>query len=277
MDPMTSALSLRTVVRYRRKLAWPRFWREELLTIAWQEFLIDGRTLPEVFGLSADVRPAETTALRSGNAAGAVEQLERLLGTAGPDFDDHRVALLVCGGCLQAACGALSVHLTRTDNTVHWSSPAWQDETGREPRPVAGPSQIVFDRQYYEAVITRTLRLWQGGQSSTSPDGGLISYPVLAIDEDGGVHLLASRSALEGIGELFIHGEVTQLVDAGGTEYAYREGNLPYLELTSTRQADPAALLRLVQAWAEALAVPTDRHDGTSDLRQAFDLARTLS
>jgi hypothetical protein len=104
----------------------------------------------------------------------------------------------------------------------------------------------------------------------------LISYPVLAIDEDGGVHLLADRSALEGLGELFVHGEVILLVDAGGTEYSYREGNLPYLELTSTRQTNPAALLRLVQARTKVLAVPTKTHDDASDLRQAFDLARTL-
>ncbi len=131
------------------------------------DFLIDGRTLPEVFGLSADVPPAETTALLSGNAEGAVEQLQRLLGAAEPDFEDHRVALLVCGGCLQAACGALSVRLTRTDNTVIWELAAWQDETGSDLRPVTGPARLVFDRGPYEAVLTRMMRSWQDAQSIT--------------------------------------------------------------------------------------------------------------
>jgi hypothetical protein len=107
----------------------------------------------------------------------------------------------------------------------------------------------------------------------------------LAVDEEGAVQCFEDREALEGMAEMFIHGEFTLVVDARGFEYTYDEGDLPYVELKSNDLANAADLLRIVEERmnyleshgtlrrAPASPVPTGEPID-SEFLQAFRLAR---
>ncbi|MFE4837566.1 hypothetical protein ACFRAU_23150 [Arthrobacter sp. NPDC056691] len=84
-----------------------------------------------------------------------------------------------------------------------------------------GPRTITFARSQYDSVLAQALRRWRaiaGRQSMDDSSPDLIAYPVLAVDEEGGVHCFVDRDALEELAEMFIHGELTLLVDARGFE-----------------------------------------------------------
>lgn len=290
MDGILSTLELRDVVRYWSVRQFPRFWHLEPRSSSVQEFLIDGQILSDVFDLDQAMPPAEGTALRTDNPDHALAQVQRLLGLAEPDFSGGRVALLVCPGCLEAGCGALSVEVRRSENTVIWAEAGWQDDTGDadDVKPVRGPRTITFARSQYESVLAQALSRWQGitsRQTGDSPVPPLISYPVLAVDEEGAVHFFNDRETLEGMAEMFIHGEFTLVVDARGIEYSYEEGDLPYIELKSSDLANAADLLRIVEERVNYLrsrgilrhapSSPAPNGDPiNSEFSQAFRLAR---
>ncbi|MFE4541292.1 hypothetical protein [Arthrobacter sp. NPDC056727] len=269
MDERLSMLALRDLVRYWSVRQFPRFWQLESRSSSAQEFLIDGKKLSDIFDLNEPRPPAEETNLKTDAPDHALAQLHRLLGQVEPDFNDGRVALLVCPGCLEAACGALSVQVRRTEDTVIWADAGWQDETGEgeDVRPVPGPRTITFDRSQYDSVLAQALSRWQaiaGRQSRDDSAPDLIAYPVLAVDEEGGVHCFEDRDALEGLAEMFIHGEFTLLVDARGFEYYYEHGDLPYIELKSADLANAAELTRMVDDRMEYLRSRGALHHATS-------------
>lgn len=89
----------------------------------------------------------------------AIGQLRRLLGEDVGDFDDGRLALLVCNKCGDLGCGALSASLLVTDDSVEWQDVGWQ--TDYAPfNPAQGgftpPMTFRFDRVEYEGAL-RTL------------------------------------------------------------------------------------------------------------------------
>ena len=252
MDGILSTLALRDQVRYCSVRQFPRFWHVDLRSSSAQEILVDGQWLSDVFDLDQPMPPAEGTALRTDDPGRALAQLHRLLGHAEPDFSDGRVALLVCHGCLEAACGALSVEVRRTESTVIWAEAGWQDETGKgeDVRPVRGPRTITFARGQYESVLADALSRWREiarRPTGDSPVPELISYPVLAVGEEGPVYCFDDRDGLEGMAESFAHGDFTLVVDARGFEYSYEEGDLPYIELKSGIPANAADLIRIVE------------------------------
>lgn len=123
------------------------------------------------------------------------------------------------------------------------------------------------------------------GWPGNSPVPALISYPVVAVDEEGAVHFFNDREALEGMAEMFSHGEFTQVVDARGFEYPCDEGDLPYIELKSSDLANAADLLRKVEERVNYLEshgtlrrAPSSRLANgdpiNSEFSQAFRLAR---
>lgn len=255
-----------------------------------QEFLIDQQRLSDVFDLDQAMPPAEGTALRADNPSHALAQLHRLLGHVEPDFGGGRVALLVCPGCLEAECGELSVEVRRTEDTVVWADAGWQDATGESDavRPVSGPRTITFSRAQYESALAQALSRWRGiTRLSTGdmPAPELISYPVLAVDQEGAVHCFDDRDALEGMAEMFLHGEFTLVVDSRGFEYSYAEGDLPYIELLSSGLATAADLTQMVEERVNYLqsrgklrhAPSSQATNGApinSDFSEAFRLVR---
>jgi hypothetical protein len=84
---------------------------------------------------------------------------------------------------------------------------------------------------------------------------------------------------------MFIHGEITLVVDARGIEYSYEEGDVPYIELKSNDLAKAADLLRIVEervnylrsrgALRHAPSSPAPNGDPiSSEFSRAFRLAR---
>jgi hypothetical protein len=102
--------------------------REQQHDIEYLDFTIDGtplRTL--VTQLPETPRPVEEmTRLWDDCPDEAVEQLRRLLGEEPGDYEDGRVALLVCNVCGDLGCRALSASLVATEEWVEWRDLGWQ-------------------------------------------------------------------------------------------------------------------------------------------------------
>lgn len=139
MDRTVSTLGCKTWSGIGPSANFPALDLEPRMS-AGQEILADGRNLREVFDLRHPKPPAESTALVTEQTGYALARVELLLGLTEPDFDGGRVALLVCPGCLEVACGALSVEVRRTEDTVIWAEAGWQDDAGEASR--AGPRRI---------------------------------------------------------------------------------------------------------------------------------------
>lgn len=134
--------------------------REHL--VQFLDFLIDGRPLRDLLEVPDDTKQPiqETTALREDHnwPNAAVEQLDRLLGVLLGDFDDGRIALLMCTACGDLACGAVSMELVQTPQAITWQRFGWQDGVTDEPQPWLFPEQsFTFDRTEYEHLL-RSLR-----------------------------------------------------------------------------------------------------------------------
>jgi hypothetical protein len=56
----------------------------------------------------------------------AIEQLDQLLGRKSGDFSDGRVALYLCPIDGDLWCGAVSVEIERTSESVTWQKLGWQ-------------------------------------------------------------------------------------------------------------------------------------------------------
>ncbi|MBI1758456.1 MAG: hypothetical protein HYR62_04425 [Actinobacteria bacterium] len=88
----------------------------------------------------------------------ALASLRRLLGDEPGEFDDGRVALLVCPICADLSCRALSARLILTADCVEWRDLGWQSdyepftptESGFDP-----PLHLRFDRTSYTTLLGR--------------------------------------------------------------------------------------------------------------------------
>lgn len=88
----------------------------------------------------------------------AVRHLRQLLGEEPGDFDDGRLAVLVCPIDADLGCSALSMRLSLHDDGIEWTHFGWQ--TNYEPFVDADRLELSFrfDRRNYESLIRSTLR-----------------------------------------------------------------------------------------------------------------------
>jgi hypothetical protein len=130
--------------------------REDRHQIDFLDFFVDGRPLRELLSVPDEMAKPEqeTTALRDDWPHAAVEQLDRLLSLTPADFDDGRVSLLICPVCGDQACGAMTMELITTADTVSWQRFGWQDGVTDEPQPWLFEDQtFTFDRAEYERLL----------------------------------------------------------------------------------------------------------------------------
>lgn len=83
----------------------------------------------------------------------AVETLRRLLGRLPGDFDDGRVALLMCPLCGDLGCGAYSVEVVFGDEVVEWRAFGWQTDY----EPFDDPEEYRFTGARFERTAYETL------------------------------------------------------------------------------------------------------------------------
>ncbi|WP_394359909.1 hypothetical protein [Amycolatopsis sp. SB7-3] len=83
----------------------------------------------------------------------AVGTLRRLLGRLPGDFDDGRVALLVCPLCGDLGCGAYSVEVVFGDDVVEWRAFGWQTDY----EPFDDPEEYRFTGARFERTAYETL------------------------------------------------------------------------------------------------------------------------
>jgi len=83
----------------------------------------------------------------------AVETLCRLLGRLPGDFDDGRVALLVCPLCGDLGCGGYSVEIVFGDDVVEWRAFGWQTDY----EPFDDPEEYRFTGARFERKAYETL------------------------------------------------------------------------------------------------------------------------
>lgn len=130
--------------------------REDKHQIEFLDFFVDGQPLRELLSVPDEMAKPEqeTTALRDDWPHAAVEQLDRLMSLMPADFSDGRVSLLICPVCGDQACGAMTMELTTTADTVTWRRFGWQDGITDEPQPWLFEDQtFTFDRAKYERLL----------------------------------------------------------------------------------------------------------------------------
>jgi hypothetical protein len=88
--------------------------------------------------------------------AGAVDNLQRLLGQQPGDFPNGRVSVLVCPIDSDLGCAALSVELVMDADTVQWRDLAWQvDYEALDPAEdlLEPPQSYRFRRDEYTRLL----------------------------------------------------------------------------------------------------------------------------
>lgn len=122
------------------------------------DVLVNDRSLRELIIVPEEFAPLEfgATSLRDDlPPKAAIWQLDQLLGQKSGDFSDGRVALYLCPVDGDLWCGAVSVEIERTPESVTWQKLGWQ-----QPEPLEGPEiglfhneSFTFDRRQYEDVF----------------------------------------------------------------------------------------------------------------------------
>jgi hypothetical protein len=125
--------------------------------VAFLDLHVDDRPMRDLLDVPEDWEQQplqETTALRDDwRPKAVVDYLDRLLGVLPGDYDDGRVSLLLCPVCGDLWCGALSMELTLSPQTVMWQKFGWQgDADDDEPQPFPERS-FTFDRSEYERLL----------------------------------------------------------------------------------------------------------------------------
>lgn len=86
----------------------------------------------------------------------AVHQIDRLLGRGeDSDFEDGRIALLVCPIDWDLWCGAITTRVVLNDDTVEWRDFGWQNGEPNDFQVADPPLIVIFDRLSYEEVLTQ--------------------------------------------------------------------------------------------------------------------------
>ncbi|GAB12926.1 hypothetical protein ARGLB_029_00020 [Arthrobacter globiformis NBRC 12137] len=124
--------------------------------IPFLDFLVDDRPMRDLLDVPEDWEQPlyETTALRDDwRPKAVVDYLDRLLGVLPGDYEDGRVSLLICVVCGDLWCGAVSVELALSPQTVTWQKIGWQgDPEDVEPETLTEQS-FTFDRDEYEQLL----------------------------------------------------------------------------------------------------------------------------
>ncbi|MFE5839600.1 hypothetical protein [Arthrobacter sp. NPDC056493] len=144
--------------------SYDEYPREDKHHIEFLDFFVDGQPLRELLNVPAEMAKPEqeTTALRNDWPHAAVEQLDRLMSVIPGDFSDGRVSLLLCPVCGDQACGAMTIDLTTTADTVTWRRFGWQDGITDEPQLWLFEEQtFTFDRTQYEELLNNLKERYQ--------------------------------------------------------------------------------------------------------------------
>ena len=116
--------------------------------------------------------PSELTRLWPEAPRAAVAGLRTLLGECPPDFDDGRVALLVCPVDQDINCRALGARVVLGRDTVEWQDVGWQVDYERfDPTPdeYGLLPTYAFDRRQYEEQVRELLRRYAALAAAAPP------------------------------------------------------------------------------------------------------------
>ncbi len=149
MPRQTSSLALRQSVLQRTLLDGnvTRYPQSYFL-----DFVIDGQSLIQRLKPSADL----VTPLNRAWLPTVPDALDELRGRRpASGLAEHRIALLVCGGCGDLECGAITASLSVTTDQVSWTEFRWEDgfQPRYEPIAAAGPG-FTFDRASYDTTFS---------------------------------------------------------------------------------------------------------------------------
>lgn len=124
--------------------------------VAFLDFLVNDQPMRDLLDVPEDWgMPLEgTTALRDDWRPKAVmDYLDRLLGLTPGDYDDGRVSLLVCQICGDLWCGALSMELTMSPQSVTWRQFGWQGDADDDEPQLFPERSFTFDRAEYDQLL----------------------------------------------------------------------------------------------------------------------------
>jgi hypothetical protein len=148
------------------------------------DFAIDGVPLRDRLRVPADYGAVqqETTALRRDWPQAAIEQIDKLCLDAPGDFEDGRVAILVCPVCGDIDCGAVSARIAIGESTVVWEDFGWQDGyTDDPPMPwLYEPQCFTFDKTAYVALMQKVREQFVELAPPTREDERQSRRPLLA-------------------------------------------------------------------------------------------------
>ncbi len=121
---------------------------------AFEDWTVDGTPLRQLLDSGTlDGLKQETTHLTEHSDQDAVAQIDRLLGHGPPDFEDGRVALLICPIDGDLDCGAITAAIVIEKDTVEWRDLGCQTTYDLEVELADPPLTVVFDRPDYERVL----------------------------------------------------------------------------------------------------------------------------
>lgn len=124
--------------------------------VAFLDFLVNDRPMRDLLDVPEDWEQPldETTALRDDwRPKAVVDYLDRLLGVLPGDYDDGRVSLLVCAVCGDLWCGAVSMELALSPQTVTWQKIGWQRDPEVVEPQLLTDEPFTFDRDEYEELL----------------------------------------------------------------------------------------------------------------------------
>jgi hypothetical protein len=113
--------------------------------------------------------------------AGAVANLQRLLGQQPGDFPDGRVSILVCPIDADLGCGALSAEFVMDADSVQWRDLAWQvDYKPLDPAEdlLEPPLSYRFPRQEYTGLLSELLTRYALLADAQTADGASTHEPA---------------------------------------------------------------------------------------------------
>ena len=130
------------------------------------DFVIDGESISErAISAGYDLVSVFT---REWGREECEKSLRRLLLTDAPDFSNHRRSLLVCGECGDLGCGAVSIVVAFSGDTVTWREfgyqSSYEEEVHFDKLKDVGPFR--FDLREYENALTGAMALLQHSYES---------------------------------------------------------------------------------------------------------------
>lgn len=115
--------------------------------------MIDGIALRTIVSRASGHETQEMTLLCDEGARWAVPYLDRLQGRSAPDFDDGRVAVLVCPLDWDLGCEAVSAEISVTYTEVHWRRLGWQNNYDKFTPAFEPELNFSFPRESYDALL----------------------------------------------------------------------------------------------------------------------------